>query len=58
MYRLVSLEPERRVHLHIRVPYMTQWGQHLVLVGSGALLGNFSVSKVRLALFFAAGRLL
>jgi hypothetical protein len=29
-------EAERRINVHFRVGYMTQWGQRLVLAGSGA----------------------
>ena len=32
-----SLDRERRVHARFSVPYMTKWGQSVVLAGSGAL---------------------
>ncbi|KAI8466522.1 MAG: cytosolic 4-alpha-glucanotransferase [Monoraphidium minutum] len=40
-----SLDKERRIHLHFRVPYMTKWGQSVSLSGTGALLGNLDFSK-------------
>lgn len=36
---------DRRVTLHFSIPYHTQWGQSLILCGSGALLGNMEWSK-------------
>ena len=30
-------EPEKRINVHFRVGYMTQWGQRLVVAGSGVL---------------------
>lgn len=32
----VPAEKERRVNVHFRLPYMTKWGQSIVLAGSGA----------------------
>eukprot|EP00798_Chlamydomonas_sp_ICE-L_P028576 gene28576-31736_t len=42
---LLSGNNDKRVHLQFRVPFLTNWGQSLVLCGSGALLGNFDPKK-------------
>jgi hypothetical protein len=36
---------EQRLHIHFRVAHDTKWGEHVVLLGSGALLGNFNVQR-------------
>eukprot|EP00775_Hariotina_reticulata_P007782 gene7782-7980_t len=38
-------DKERRINVHFRIPYMTQWGQSIVLTGTGALLGNMNYDK-------------
>ena len=35
----------QRVVLHLKVPYLTQWGQNLVVTGAGALFGNWDAAK-------------
>jgi hypothetical protein len=30
-------DKERRINVHFRIPYMTKWGQSIVVTGTGAL---------------------
>ncbi|MEW5319247.1 MAG: hypothetical protein WDW38_010411 [Sanguina aurantia] len=39
---LSNLERDVKVHVRFRIPYATRWGQQLLLVGAGALLGNWN----------------
>jgi hypothetical protein len=29
-------DKERRINVHFRIPYMTKWGQSIVVTGTGA----------------------
>lgn len=35
-----SEKQERRINVHFRIPYMTRWGQSMVVAGSGVFVVN------------------
>lgn len=35
----------QRVFVHLKVQYMTQWGERVVIYGEGALLGSWDSAK-------------
>ena len=43
--RLGSMRRFKRVNVRFKLPYMTHWGQNLIIVGSDALLGAWNVEK-------------
>jgi Starch binding domain len=43
--RLQRGDSAQRVHLQFRVPFLSTWGQSVLLIGQGALLGNWDVKK-------------
>ena len=40
-----SMRRFKRVNVRFKLPYMTHWGQNLMIVGSDALLGAWIVEK-------------
>lgn len=42
---LTGNRPLKSVKVCFRIPYYTQWGQHLIVCGSEALLGSWNVKK-------------
>jgi hypothetical protein len=39
-------DKERRINVHFRIPYMTKWGQSIVVTGTGMLNGIWHVGRV------------
>nr|GMD43069.1 4-alpha-glucanotransferase DPE2-like [Ipomoea batatas]GMD46478.1 4-alpha-glucanotransferase DPE2-like [Ipomoea batatas] len=42
---LSGKKPLKSVKVCFRIPYYTQWGQHLIVCGSEAMLGSWNVKK-------------
>lgn len=41
----MSLSSDRKLLLHFRTSYFTQWGEHVAVCGEGPLFGNWDVTK-------------
>jgi hypothetical protein len=50
-------DKERRINVHFRIPYLTKWGQSIVVTGTGAFKSSRNRHTVALLVAWFARRL-